>query len=60
MASSKDDDGQSTSGKEYSTPKVRTYTTPKLTEYGDLRDVSKGTIAYSFEEGFYREMNPPS
>ena len=60
MASRKDDAGQGTSGKEYSTPKVKVYTTPKLTEFGDLRDVSKGTVAYSFEEGFYREMNPTS
>ena len=60
MNSRKDDVEQVTLGKEYSTPKVREYTTPKLTEFGDLRDVSKGTVAYSFEEGFYREMNPPS
>lgn len=60
MSSNNDDVGQSTSGKEYSTPKVKVYTTPKLTEFGDLRDVSKGGYAYNFEEGAYQEMNPPS
>jgi hypothetical protein len=60
MISLKDDVKQSTTGKEYSTPKVKVYTTPKLTEFGDLRDVSKGTYAYSLEEGVYQEMNPPS
>ena len=36
------------------------YGTPKITRYGDLRDLSKGTLAYSDEEGAYQEMNPPS
>jgi len=60
MDSNKDDVEQVTLGKEYSTPKVRKYTTPRLTQFGDLRDVSKGTLAYSLEEGVYQEMNPPS
>ena len=60
MASSKDDVEQVTLGKEYSTPEVRRYTTPRLTQFGDLRDVSKGGYAYNFEEGVYQEMNPPS
>ena len=60
MDSRKDDAAQETSGKEYSTPKVKVYTTPKLTEFGDLRDVSKGAVAYQYEEGAYMEMNPPS
>ncbi|MEM1153589.1 MAG: hypothetical protein AAGI44_05575 [Pseudomonadota bacterium] len=38
----------------------RPYTTPRLTRFGDLRDLSKGTVAYSLEEGLYQEMNPPS
>lgn len=60
MDSNKDDVEQVTLGKEYSTPKVRRYTTPRLTQFGDLRDVSKGQYAYSLEEGAYEEMNPPS
>ena len=60
MDSRKDDVEQVTLGKEYSTPKVRRYTTPRLTQFGDLRDVSKGGYAVMYEEGFYQEMNPPS
>lgn len=59
MASSKHDDEQSTSGRAYATPRLRKYSTPRLTQFGDLRDVSKGTLAYMFDEGFYEEMNPP-
>jgi len=40
--------------------KKKSYTPPKLKQYGDLRDLSKGQIAYSAEEGPYQEMNPRS
>lgn len=59
MAYSTDDDAQSAYGSAYATPRLKTYTTPTLTQFGDLRDVSKGTLAYMFDEGFYQEMNPP-
>lgn len=39
---------------------LKAYSTPLLKEYGDIRHVSKGTVAYSLEEGAYQEMNPPS
>lgn len=36
------------------------YLQPKLKQYGDLRDLLKGQVAYSLQEGAYQEMNPPS
>jgi len=38
----------------------RQYTQPSLKNFGDLRELSKGQLAYSQEEGFFQEMNPPS
>lgn len=36
------------------------YSSPAVKQFGDLRALSKGTLAYSAEEGAYQEMNPPS
>lgn len=46
--------------KSYSSPALKKYGTPRMQNYGDLRDLSKGMLAYSLEEGPYMEMNPPS
>ena len=45
-------------GKSYETPHLKKYSSPKLTSFGDLRDVSKGQAAYSAEEGAYQEFAP--
>ena len=38
----------------------KAYSPPTLKQYGHLRDLSKGQVAWSAEEGAYHEMNPPS
>ena len=47
---------------EHSTAKSsgkRPYRTPELRHYGDVRDLSKGTAAYSNVEGAYQTMTIP-
>lgn len=32
------------------------YHTPKLEKYGEVRELTTGSLAYSLEEGYYQEF----
>ena len=34
------------------------YAPPKLSRYGELRDLAKGRLALSYQEGFFQDKNP--